>query len=209
MRGKIMAIVFRVRWLIGVIALGLALGYISFAAAGVNTAGLNASHRADPAQFRSGKLNQEAVQQAVTFTEFPLLWLGESFQGYPLTAFLREKGEFQDAVYLIYGTCEAPREMKEPSCVPPVEVVTNAPGAVPSPDKVADDVASKATTVRGVVARVLSGSPFLWTGGGTITINANSEHLDAAIAGLATANHKVLGRPPVNAGDSLGSLAAR
>jgi hypothetical protein len=200
-------VVIRVRWLVGVIVLGVAVGYISFAAAGDNAAPQNSSHRADPGQFRAGNVNEQAIQQALGFTDFPLLWLGESFEGYPLTAFLRQKGERQDAVYLIYGTCEAPARMTEPSCVPPVEIITSAPGIVPSPDKVADHVAGASTMVRGVTSRVLSGSSFLWTGGVTITIDANSEDLDAAIAGLRTANHQALGRSAINPGESLESLA--
>jgi hypothetical protein len=207
MRENMLGSAFRFRWMIGIIALGLALGYISFAVAGSRSGVMNANHRADPAQFRVGSAYDQAVQQAKGFTDFPLLWLGEVFQGYPLTAFLRQKSETQDAVYLIYGTCQAPSGMDEPSCVPPVEVVTNAAGAVPSPDKVDDRVAGKPTTVRGVTSRVLSGSPFLWTGGVTITVHANSEDLDAALAGLKTVNHDALGRAPVNAGESLASLA--
>lgn len=205
MRATLRQVVTRSRWLIAVAVSGLAVGYLSLAAAGTNPA-VNETHRADPGQFRAGALNPDAVQQAKTFDAFPILWLGEQFDGYSLTTFLRAKNDGQDAVYLIYGTCSARPGMAEPSCVPPVEVITNAPGAVPDPDNLGDGNPGPKTTIRGVTARVLSGNTFLWTGGVTVAVSANSEHLTAALDRLSTVNHDAMGRAAVTSGESLAVL---
>jgi hypothetical protein len=46
--------------------------------------------RADAATFLRGSLDQAAVDSARSFTEFPIVWLGEEFQGLKLTEFIRE-----------------------------------------------------------------------------------------------------------------------
>ena len=196
---------FRLRWLIGVAAVGVALGYLSFALAGTN-ASVNASRRADPAQFSVGSLNPRAVELAKAFNDFPLVWLGEEFKGFRLTEFIRAKSDRQDAVYLIYGTCQPRPGALEPSCVPPLSIVVSAPGSVPDSNVVAEEAAGSVQVVRGVTMRTLSGNPFLWTGGVTITVDANSEHLSAALAGLMTVNHDAVGRAPIKAGESLAPL---
>ena len=45
--------------------------------------------RPDAANFRPGELNSDAVRTAREFDEFPLLWLGESFEGFQLMEVLR------------------------------------------------------------------------------------------------------------------------
>ena len=170
---------------------------------------INANRRADPAHFRVGSLNAEAVAEAEAFQEFPLVWLGEEFEGFQLAKFLHKKGDGYDKVYLIYGVCESPPGALEPSCVPPLAVVINAPRNVPSPNQVEERVAGPETTRRGVTARILSGSMFLWTGGVVISVKANSEHMEMAIAELETVNHEARNEEPLGKEDDLTALGTR
>ncbi len=196
----------QLKWLLAVAVAGLAVGYLSIAMAGTNPPA-NANHRADPSQFEKGVLSNDAVAQAKAFDEFPLVWLGEEFEDFQLTSFVRAKSPGQNAVYLVYGTCTPRPGMVEPSCVPPLSIVTSAPGSVPAPGAVEEDVAGTIETVRNVPSRILSGNLFLWTGGVIITVDANSGQQAAATAALETVNHDALHRPPVRAGESLAVLA--
>lgn len=144
-----------------------------------------------------------AVRDAQQFREFPVAWLGEEFAGYKLTKTVHAVGEAQDAVYLIYGDCEDEADQPEPSCVPPLEIVTSAPGTVPDPDDERIMNAGELTSIRGATARTLSGSPFIWTGGVVITIHANGPFVDAALEGLRSANHSALSFDEVSPKDDL------
>ena len=190
--------------LLAALVLGLSLRSLAGAGPEVNLYG-----RADPSQFRAGELDPEAVRDATTFQEFPLVWVGEEFQGFELVEFLHKEGDGYDKVYLIYGDCESPAELTEPSCVPPLSIVINRPGSVPSPDAVEPRIAGPETERRGVTARLVSGGMVLWTGGVVITVHANSEHMDAAIDELKTVNHEILGESAIGPGDDLAPLAER
>ena len=192
--------------ILGVLALLASLGIRAYVDAGTSE---NLNRRADPAGFLAGELNTNAVESAQTFADFPLVWLGEEFEGYKLTSFLRRQGETFNKVYLIYGDCDPDPDDLEPSCVPPLAVVINAPGYVPQANQVEERVAGPTTSRRGVTARVLSGSMFLWTGGVVISVKANSEHMEQAIAALETVNHEARNEPAIGNGDDLTPLATR
>ena len=198
----------QVFWIVGTIILATIAGYVSFSSSSANP-NPNTTRRSDPAGFQPGKLNPDAVSQAIAFSEFPLVWLGEEFRGFKLTEFMRVQGELQDAVYLVYGDCEPQPGMEEPSCVRPLAIVVSAPGSVPEYDStdIGDAVATgPVRTVRGVAARTLSGSEHLWTGGVVITVHANSEHMQDAVQGLRSVNHRAVGLDTVNDGDDLRAL---
>ena len=72
-----------------------------------------------------------AREQAASFRDFPVYWLGEEFEGLPLTAVLRawqprdprlQTGgggpRGQNAFIFVYGTCR-PKGGEQPSCPPP------------------------------------------------------------------------------------------
>lgn len=170
---------------------------------------INTYRRADPAQFQPGEPNREAVAAAQSFSEFPLVWLGEEFEGFKLTDVLRREGPTYNKVYLVYGECEPEPGESEPSCVRPLSIVVNTAGFVPPPNQVEERVAGPLTARRGVPARMLSGSMVLWTGGVVITIHANSEHMEKAIENLETVNHGARGEEAIGKGESLAPLAAR
>jgi hypothetical protein len=97
--------------------------------------------RADPATFLPGSLDPAAVQAARSFDEFPIVWLGEEFQGLKLSAFIREnysdirpgypRDLGRNRVSLIYGACEPQKTDEGSSCVAPVSIIIWAPGAGP------------------------------------------------------------------------------
>jgi hypothetical protein len=73
-----------------------------------------------------------AREQAASFRDFPVYWLGEEFEGLPLTAVLRawqprdprlQMGgggpRGQNAFIFVYGTCR-PKGGEQPSCPPPL-----------------------------------------------------------------------------------------
>lgn len=189
--------------ILAVIAAGLLLSWATFAMARTAPSPLGNGLRADPGRFRIGTLDPVAASDATTFRDYPIAWLGEEFAGYKLTRMFHVVREGQDAVYLIYGDCEDAPGQPEPSCVPPLEIVTSAPGTVPEPTSESIVNAGRLTSVRGAPARALSGSPFIWTDGVTITIHANGPFVDDAIQGLRSANHGTLGYHEVDPGDSL------
>jgi hypothetical protein len=72
----------------------------------------------------------------VTFPDFPVLWLGEEFHGYNLTAAQRDnytlpgrEGIRVDRLGMVYGTCE--KTPGDWGCVPPVVLSIHAPGTNP------------------------------------------------------------------------------
>jgi hypothetical protein len=83
--------------------------------------------RADPARFLPGSLDPAAVLAARSFNEFPIVWLGEEFQGLKLSAFIREnysdkrpgypRDLGKNTVSLIYVDCELQKTDERASCV--------------------------------------------------------------------------------------------
>lgn len=171
-----------------------------------STTAINAFGRADPEQFRPGKLNKDAVAQAKAFSDYPLVWLGEEFEGFKLTSFFRRQGEGYDTTYLIYGDCEHERFMMEPSCVPPLSIVVHAQGTVPGPTSIEFRPGEAIGEARGVTSRFVGGNPLLWTGTIVVKVDANSEHQEKAMQALRTVNHEALGIAEIGPGQSLAAL---
>lgn len=169
-----------------------------------------------------GELNEEAVASVKSFTEFPLVWLGEEFQGHKLTAFIREKrvvipaGQLgqsrdvvQDSVGLIYGTCVPERsdDGEGPSCVAPLSIILSAPGTVPPPEGVAPEVAGSTGNTRGLTSKLVSGSTMLWAEDGiTITVHANTDVRADALRALRLANAGKFGLADIGPDESLAPL---
>lgn len=186
-----------------VLVLGLLASWAALAAAQPERNPLGNGLPADPSRFRPGEVDASAVTQVETFAAYPVAWLGEESAGFKLTKMFRADANGQDAVYLIYGECVPRPGAQEPSCVPPLEIVTNAPGTVPGPEDQRLVNAGELASVRGAAARALSGSPFIWTETVTITIHANAPLVEEVLANLRSANHEELRFDEVSPGDSL------
>lgn len=153
-----------------------------------------------------GDLDIEAVERTQMFAEFPLVWLGEEFEGLRLTRFVRLLRPNQDAVGLVYGECDPAPGEPEPSCVPPISIVISRAGSVPAPSDVSPEVAGDLTSSRGAPSRTLSGSPHLWTDGAVIAIHAEPELAARIIAALRSANHQILHSSEVEPNEPLSGL---
>lgn len=133
-----------------------------------------------------------SAEELKAFSEFPLLWLGESFAGYNLQwAGHIERGEpgardAWNAVTFIYGTC-TPYDETEPSCPAPVTVHVR-PACSVTPSSILPGVVRSTERVRGgaELVRFRDGHVMLWTGDVSVEIHllARPEAVDEAIAAL-------------------------
>jgi len=127
------------------------------------------------------------------FTDFPLYWLGDEFQGYPLESIVRhvfspDLGKHEDAVSLLYGSCELPEG--EGGCAPPVQVII-APYCMVPPELVGNGTRPVGVEpVRGGAEAVMVGGGLrIWTGPATVKIYGASQALvDGAVAALVSPN---------------------
>jgi len=141
-----------------------------------------------------------SVTQARTFQEYPLLWLGDSFEGIPLTTIIRALAQddpesmlptAQNSITFIYGDCTPPAE--EGGCAPPLQIVVE-PRCF-NPPELYSYVASGPQPIRGGAAWLpgIPGGPILWTGDIAVTIFAPRGALDRIIASLEPANSAAVG----------------
>lgn len=210
-----------VKWAWVIVPAVTALALVSAGLVPLSAQSPSKDPRADPAQFLSGTLDASAVAAAQSFAEFPLVWLGEEFEGYKLTAFVHRKhhipkeetryhSDFIDnSVSLVYGSCVPERTsgLDAPSCVPPLVITITAPGIVPGPRDVAEEAAGPMSSIRGLTVRELSGSPVLWTDSGvTIFVNSNDDVRGRALESLRMANAARVGLPDIEPGQSLAPL---
>lgn len=140
----------------------------------------------------------EKIQEARDFEDWPLWWLGESFESLALThveEVTPERGfRTMNFVSFTYGTCTiAPGRQ---SCGPPLEIQISPLCWVPperlgiAQDDLVDFRGAKALWREGGTVRI-------WTGDTTILIGASGERLQKAAEELAP-----LGNVEVNLGDS-------
>jgi len=151
-----------------------------------------------------------SVEDARQFKDFPVYWVGESFQGLPLTAISRMDypGRWPGEIYnvpwhdvsFVYGDCEiAPGEE---SCTMPLSIAIRPYCEVP-PEIVADAVKTgPPEEIRGAVAQKMGKSHMqLWTGNVSISIDATDEALvDEAARNLVRLN----GDKATDPGEDLG-----
>ena len=151
--------------------------------------------RADPAQFRDGTLNSEAVRTATEFKSFPVLWLGEEFNGYKLTS---AGNVFGGDLALVYGACE--RAPRTTSCTPPLVIINRGPNFPGG--------GGREPFVRGLTTGGPGlGSTTLWTAGGlAIEVQSNTDIRDEIVQALVLANGNLFGLPEVPPGESLDPL---
>jgi len=129
---------------------------------------------------------QREVEDARRFDDYPVYWVGESFQGLPLTTVSRMDypGKWPGEVYNLpwhevafaYGDCEI--GPGEESCAVPVSVHVRPYCEVPQEVVAEGAKAGSPEVVRGAVVQRLSGGSLqLWTGDITISIAATDEGL--------------------------------
>lgn len=128
----------------------------------------------------------EKLQEARDFKDWPLWWLGESFDSLALTdvaQFTAEKGlPTHNAVYFIYGTCTPPPGGE--GCGPPLSVVVQPLCWVP-PERIAGVKRDDPVDFRGAKALWESGGTVrIWTGDSAILIGTSSERLQRATEAL-------------------------
>lgn len=146
-------------------------------------------------QVPEGPVELEAVRR---FDEFPLYWLGTSFDGLRLSAAERPRAQLANTaagqpgrISFIYGTCEAPRDA---GCMPPLSVITE-PGA--EPERYGRrDVSTERVRALGVPARIIGGRELeLYTGRQIVVIAGDSRRrIRRAVRALRRANSP--GDPP-------------
>ncbi|MCC6387453.1 MAG: hypothetical protein IT302_08730 [Dehalococcoidia bacterium] len=174
----------------------------------------------DPSTFLPGDLDLEAIQLARQFTEFPILWLGESFDGFALTNAMREGASPYDTVLpdgtvisrntlaLSYGSCTPTTsnpESHRPTCVVALQILVDAGNVVPPPEEINRDVILAGPyETRGVTAMDISTGTTLWFENGlTVTVHGQPDMRREAVAALTLANASALGAEETTPGSDL------
>lgn len=115
------------------------------------------------------------IEDARQFDEFSLYWLGDSYEGLPLTKIIRYRYdpeppippmEAGNSVTFIYGTCEPP---PDGGCAPPLSIVVE-PYCMKPPERVAPAVRGTPFQVRGALAEQIGDHLRIWTGDISISI---------------------------------------
>lgn len=113
----------------------------------------------------------EKLQEARDFKEWPLYWLGESFDSLPLTGidFLTpEQGmPTMRAVSFIYGTCTPPPDAG--GCAAPLNIQVDPLSFIP-PEKISGVTRGDLFDFRGAKAVWVDDHLRIWTGDSTIAI---------------------------------------
>ena len=150
-----------------------------------------------------------SVEDARRFEEFPLYWLGESFQGLPLIQVARidYPGAFPgepynsplNEVYFIYGDCEI--GPGEEGCPVPLSIHIRPYCDLP-PEVIVDGVkVGPPEVIRGaVVQRTAGNSVQLWTSNVSIGINSIETSVGEVVRNLLRLN----GGKPTSPGEDLG-----
>lgn len=155
---------------------------------------------ASPRAQADVQMKLDCIERARSFTEYPLLWLGEEFQGYELVTCERVQTPVKydlegnvrepatDYFDFVYGECTPPEG--EWSCAVPLQV-SNAPPCGPT---LAPEVVEKHTVVRGVTAAVRTDSSVsiatddvrvsIFPPGGPAEVEANALAAAEALAGV-------------------------
>lgn len=168
----------------------------------------------------TGEVPARAGAQVQSFDGFPLYWLGESFEGLPLTATTRRNDPPDTAqrvhanyVSFIYGDCAA---ADESGCAPPLEVqvwpACERSLADYALTPAGEPVPHLATVVRGVPAAYFENGLRLELYTGTVTVvvfGLDPGRLARAAAALRAANALASTRPvlpPPAVGATTGTL---
>lgn len=120
----------------------------------------------------------EKLQEARDFNEWPLYWLGESFESLPLTKiawFTPERGSPTDnTIDFIYGTCTPPAGGG--GCAPPLSIQVSPLDFTP-PEKISGVGREDLFDFRGAKAVWIDDHLRIWTGDSTIAIFGHSREM--------------------------------
>lgn len=152
----------------------------------------------------------EAAVEATRFREYTLYWLGDQFDGLPLTRvdrFVSGPGSLvpEDSTTFIYGTCAAPPE-SEGGCAEPLQIIIK-PYCYEQPDSFADQIReSPLVKVRGGAdAQRIGGGLRIWTGDVALKIYAESPEAEMAVANALVSPNQM---GPPSSGDPLPAAGA-
>lgn len=155
----------------------------------------------------TGELNREAFESAQVFTELPILWLGEEFEGFALTRFRSNP----NGQHLVYGACK-PSSGSEPSCVPPIQIQVWAAGKIPPQGYFGPEPFRGLTRTQGE-RNPSNGTAswIVWLPGGTtvkvyVSEYAVGEITERLMTALHSANHDAMGYTEVGPGESLAGM---
>jgi hypothetical protein len=167
-----------------------------------------------------------SLEQARVFDDFPLFYVGEEFDGIPLTAVLREpipqspegfgpETRGQVTIDFLYGSCEPPRG--EGGCSLPIDIQI-WPACVRNPSlyRVPPPGGRRAARVRGVPAALLESGARLEIQAGRSTVviwdsrrRPNPRAVAAALAGVNVPVSRGSELPEPAPGALDGTLACR
>ena len=158
-----------------------------------------------------------SVEEARTFSEFPLYWLDEVYEGLELTAILRTKyvpeiGKAENSVRFLYGKCVIePGDdplVQDGGCGPPFQVIVQ-PLCLSSPGGSARD-AGGLFELRGATAQEYrDGHLELGTGSVSVTLyGPDRELMNAMAQALRSVAGAGSGQAPVQAGAPLPTAEA-
>lgn len=157
--------------------IGLAVFGGGFAVSGVALSLLDGGGGGAAQPVSAGQLRW-TIEDARQFKEFPLYWLGEEFQGLPLTTIIRHRFEpgpdmrpglrGENSVTFIYGDCTPTGDS---GCPPPVQVIVEAYCTRP-PELLAEEVKDgPPIDLRGALAQPLGPDQVMaWTGDARVTV---------------------------------------
>ena len=152
----------------------------AFALTGLVVSVLHDGGGRGPAPASAGQIGW-TLEDARQFNEFPLYWLGESYDGLPLTRIIRYRYDpeppipavtAEDSVAFIYGTCTP---SPESGCAPPLQIIVE-PYCTRPPEIIAPlaNVGSS-FDIRGATAQWVTDHLRIWTGDVSTTIFAAAE----------------------------------
>ncbi len=146
------------------------------------------------------------LEELRQFDDFPVFWLGEEYQGLPLTdiTHYRESGSPgvgvppQEDIAVTYGTCTPPEPPLEGGCLPPIVVFTERPCAEPVSLLADEAKEGPARIMRGAtVQMVFSGNVLVYFGQTTVNIASTKREFGlAAVNALRGANDAGLTMAP-------------
>lgn len=183
------------------LVLGIAIAAVIAASTFLRPGGAGATDQYDPGtRAPQAPRSTFSLAEARTFQDFPVYYVGETFDAHPLVAVLRRKdtGSHPDEpiranyVSFIYGDCDAGGDL---GCAPPLEVQTS-PACLYTPEDIAL-VPDEIVQARGVNAFLYDEGHkvVLVAGAATITIYGGSrEEVVTAVQRLRAVNITV---PPI------------
>ncbi len=167
------------------------------------------SSESGPTELRTGELDEEAVETVTSFNEFPVLWLGTEFEGYPLTSAILYNNppppqvpgaRPEHRLVMVYGSCDRGRQT---SCAPPLAIHIWAPfssaGRPLPPGVVPEDEHQRRDLPVSFEEERLT----LYTSSITIDVQGERDIAERAIVALRTANAQILGVPDIGPTESL------